>query len=97
MTKKRVDGERVYKATKKGRKGKWNDEQRRLIDGSIAIWHNFACIVHKDADGNDQKLSVWKKEESDRLLRLPEFRSAGKLPEGVSDSFCTEMPSTHIT
>lgn len=75
-------GEAEYHASNKGRKGRWNDRQKKLIDQSVAIWHNFACILHKDLEGGHSTLARWKKDEASRLLSLDQFSS---LPSEVSN------------
>ena len=91
---KRKPGEQEYKSSNKGRKGKWNAKQKQLVDASVAIWHTFACIANRDLDGGDPKLASWKKEETERLLKLPDFQQA-KLPEAVS-TLVNSSTYTHL-
>lgn len=94
MPKQKVDGRLVskgkqaeYHASNKGRKGRWDTAQKNLIDQSVSIWHNFACIVHKDLEGGHSTLAQWKKDEASRLLSLNQF---AKLPADVSIYSITE-------
>lgn len=70
-----------FRPSKKGRKGRWGDDQLKIIEASTSVWHNYACVELKDRDGGDDDLAEWKKEEANRLLRLEAFQS---LPSGVS-------------
>lgn len=70
-----------YRVSKKGRKGRWDDDQNKLIEESVSIWHDFACVKHKDLEGGHSVLTEWKKEEVNRLMALPAFQ---QLPSDVS-------------
>lgn len=75
-------GKDLYRVSKKGRKGRWDSEQNKLIEASVSLWHDFACVKHKDLEGGHSILADWKKEEVNRLLDLNVFT---KLPPDVSD------------
>lgn len=93
MTKKREKNndpkllkEGEYRTSNKGRKCRWNSAQKKLLDDAVTLWHNFACVAHKDLDGGHAALLKWKRDEANRLLCMSDF-SADALPESVSDLY----------
>lgn len=71
-----------------GHAKRWTKEQQKLIDASLPAWYEFSFVKHKDLDGRDSRLTLWKKNEADRLLMMDEFKP---LPGDVSllNTLCT--------
>jgi hypothetical protein len=88
---KTLDGEILVDTGHRGHVSPWTAEQLAVLQTSLPSWIKFSFEDNGTLDGRDKKLTKWKQDEANRILRLPEFQF---LPEGVSHRLRDTRPKT---
>jgi hypothetical protein len=80
---KTLEGDIIVDTGHRGQASPWTNEQSAILAASLPAWIKFGFEENGKLNGRDSKLTTWKQEETNRLLKLPEFQT---LPEGVSQT-----------
>jgi hypothetical protein len=78
---KTLDGDIIVETSHRGQASPWTADQSAILASSLPSWIKFAFHENGHLDGRSRILTEWKQDETDRLLKLPQF---AVLPEGVS-------------